>query len=66
MNDDDYLIIVIIEQDLDGASVKSGHHLKQRNSCLCAASVHVGVSSHTNRWRTPATGLRLVIMFSVT
>lgn len=63
MNYDDYLIT---EQVFNDISVKSGCHLKQRNSCFCAPSIHVGVISHGNRCRTPATVVRVVIiMFCV-
>lgn len=61
MNDADYLIT---EQDFSG---KSGCHLKPRRSCFGALSIHVGVTSHGSRCRTPAAVLRAaIIMFSVT
>lgn len=64
MNDTDYLIT---EQDFNGISMKSGCHLKPRNSCFGALSIHVGVTSHGNRCRTPAEVLRaVIIMFPVT
>lgn len=64
MNDADYLIT---EQDFNGISMKSGCHLKLRNSCVGALSIHVGVPSHGNRCRTPAAVFRaVIIMFSVT
>lgn len=64
MNDDGHLIT---EQDFNDVSVKSGCDTQQRNSCFLASGVHVGVISHANRCRTPATVLRVVInMFSVT